>query len=352
MKALRWHAARDVRVDDVEEPGLPSPGFTVVDVAYCGICGSDLAEYRSGPNLMSPRPHPLTGQAPPLTLGHELSGRVSAVADGSRLEAGTRVTVDACWRCNRCDACRSGDYHLCRYGGSVGFHSDGGFAARVSVPEYTLIPLPEGVGDEAAALTEPLAVGLHALGRGHVDAGDDVLVLGFGPIGAAAALCARAVGATPLIVERVPVRLGKAAEMGFATLEAGDELPRRVRRAFGSGGADAVIESTGVAALLPDAVECAKRGGRIVLVGISGRPSRIESRRLALFERSLVGSLGYRHDLPRVVKMMQAGQLDPLPLIGDVVELSDAPAMFSTLASRPDERIKVLVSVADREQRA
>ena len=343
MQALRWHGARDIRLEEVAEPGSPSPGFAVVDVAYCGICGSDLAEYRSGPSLIRTEPHPLTEKAPPLTLGHELSGRVSAVAPGSRLAVGTRVTADACWRCNNCEACMRGDYHLCRYGGSIGLHSDGAFAARIELPEYMLVPLPDGVGDEAAALTEPLAVGLHALDRAATGAGDEVLVMGFGPIGAAAAICARALGARSTVVELDPARQRKAAELGFRTLEAGDELPRRARRLVGGGGADVVVESTGAAAALPDAVECTKRGGRIALVGLPGDPAPIDVKRLVLFERSLVGCLGYRHDLPRVVRMIEAGQIDPTELIGEVIPLADAATVLADLASAPGEKIKVLV---------
>jgi len=343
VQALRWHAAGDLRVESVSEPPDPAPGFANVDVCFCGICGSDVTEYKRGPNLIRPDPHPLTGQAPPLTLGHEFSGRISGVADGSTLELGTRVTADACWRCGSCEACARGDYHLCRYGGSIGLHSDGAFAARVQVPEYTLIPLPDSVPDDAAALTEPLAVGLHALDRAGTAPGEDVLILGFGPIGAAAALCARALGARATVVELDPQRSARADELGFAILEAGAELPRRARRELGNGGADVVVESTGVASLLGDATECAKRGGRIALVGLAGEPAPIDLPRLVLFERSLIGSLGYRHDLPRVVRMVAEGQLDPRPLIGDTVPLAEAAETIAALASAPDPRIKVLV---------
>lgn len=343
MRALRWHAARDIRLEEVEEPAKPAPGFATVEVAYCGICGSDLSEYRNGPQLISPRQHPLTGRQPPLTLGHELSGRVTAVGGDGWPPPGTRVTADACWRCGQCEACTRGDYHLCRYGGSIGLHSDGGFARFVAVPAYTLIPLPDAVGDGAGALTEPLAVGLHALRRCDVAPGDDVLVLGFGPIGAAAAACARALGARPTVVELDPARAARAADLGHATLEAGEQLARRVRRALGSGGADVVIESTGVTAVLAEAVECARRGGAIALVGMGSDPAALEPRRLTLFERSLVGCLGYRHDLPRVVRMVADAHIDPDALIDEVVPLARAPQAFAELASSPEGRIKVLV---------
>jgi (R,R)-butanediol dehydrogenase / meso-butanediol dehydrogenase / diacetyl reductase len=343
MLALRWHAAGDVRLEEVDEPAAPSEGFALLEVAYCGICGSDLAEYRAGPSLISPKPHPLTGQAPPITLGHEFSARVAAVGPGSQLSVGTRVTADACWRCGRCEACRRGDYHICRYGGSIGLHSDGAFAALVAVPEYTLVELTDEVSDEAGALTEPFAVGLHGLDRAGTRPGDDVLVLGFGPIGAASALCARALGARATVVELHPGRRAKAEGLGFATLEAGDDLPRRARRALGSGGADVVVESTGVAQVTGDAVECAARGGRIVLLGLPGTPSEVDLRRVVLFERSLVGSLGYRNDLPRVVRMVSEGQLDPTPVIDQIVGLDAAADTIAELASGPSDAVKVLV---------
>jgi (R,R)-butanediol dehydrogenase/meso-butanediol dehydrogenase/diacetyl reductase len=343
MRVLRWHGRGDIRLEQVEEPGPPPPGFATVEVSLCGICGSDLTEFKSGPAMISPRPHPLSGQAPPLTLGHELAGRVAAVAAGSALATGDRVSADACWRCGRCAQCLAGDYHLCRYGGSLGLHSDGAFAPLVQLPEYMLVPLPDQVEDERGALLEPLAVGLHALDRGGLRAAEDVAAIGFGPIGACAALCARAQGARVTVVERDPSRLAKAAAMGFATLEAGEELPRRLRKLLGSGGADLVVESTGSPAVLAAAIECARRGGRISVVGLPVGLSEIDLRRLVLFERSAVGSLGYRGDLPRVARMLADGSLDVSGLVAETIALEDAPAAFAELAGHPDERIKVLV---------
>jgi (R,R)-butanediol dehydrogenase / meso-butanediol dehydrogenase / diacetyl reductase len=345
VQAIRWHGRGDVRLEDVPEPDAPGPGRAVVEVAYCGICGSDLAEYRDGPKLIRPTPHPLTGQAPPITLGHELSGRVVAADDQLAWPAGTRVTVDACWRCGTCDACRSGAYQRCPDGGSIGLHSDGGLARFVVVPEYCLVAVPDGVPDRHAALSEPFAVALHALDRGAAQAGDEVLVLGFGAIGAASALAARALGARAPVVELEPARQTRAEELGFATLDPGNGLARRVRRLLG-GGADVVVESTGAPALLPVAVECARRGGRVSLVGLGAATATLDPARLVLFERSLIGSLGYQHDIPRALAMMDAGLIDPDAMIAGVVPLGAAVDTIAELAARPDGRIKVLVEPA------
>lgn len=345
MEALRWHGAADVRLDRVARPDAPRQGLAIVAVRYCGICGSDLAEYRDGPKLIRNDTHPLTGQAPPVTLGHEFAGRVLSASDLVRWPTGARVTADACWRCGECEACREGAYHRCRFGGSIGLHSDGAFAERVVVPEYCLVALPDAVSDEKGALAEPLAVGLHALDRAATRPGDHVLILGFGPIGAASALLARSLGARVQVVEIEPGRRARAEALGFSSIEAGDGLPRRVRRSTGGGGADVVVETTGSAAVLPDAVECARRGGRIALAGITSVPTSIDTSRIVLFERSLIGSLGYQNDVQRVVRMMEAGLVDPSGMISEVVPLSDAVNTIKSLAEKPDGRIKVLVDL-------
>lgn len=348
MKALRWHGRGDVRLDDVPEPRPEGATDALIEVSLCGICGTDISEVRSGPGMISLRPHPLSGQAAPVTLGHELVGTLleGSSPDGA-IEPGDRVTVDACWRCGTCPACLRGDYHLCPRSGAIGLHSDGGFAPLVAVPSYTLVAVPDAVDDRQAAQTEPFAVALHALERAATGAGDSVLVLGFGPIGAASALLARALGAFPHVVELDEARRARAEELGLATIEAGEELPRRVRRTLGGGGAEVVVESTGVAALASVAIECATRGGRVAMVGLPSTPSEIDTRRLTLFERSLVGSLGYRHDLPRVLDLVAAGDVDPAPLAEATIGLDQAAEELTRLAASPGGSIKTLVEVRE-----
>jgi (R,R)-butanediol dehydrogenase/meso-butanediol dehydrogenase/diacetyl reductase len=344
MRALRWHDRGDVRLEEVPEPETTDELGALIEVSRCGICGSDLAEVRHGPVLIRSSAHPISGQAPPITLGHELVGTLrSGSSPDGRIEPGMRVTVDACLRCGRCEACARGDYHRCRLGGSIGLHTDGGFAPLVAVPGYTLVAVPDEVSDEQAALTEPFAVGLHALERAGVAAARTVLVLGFGPIGAACAMLAGTLGAQPFVVEVNPERRATAERLGVATIDAGDDLPRRVRRAVGGGGADIVVESTGVAGLLATAIECATRGGRIALAGLPRDEATIDPKRITLFERSLVGSLGYRHDLPRVIDLVAAGRVDPAEIVGAVVSLSEAKETMISMASSPSSTIKVLI---------
>jgi (R,R)-butanediol dehydrogenase / meso-butanediol dehydrogenase / diacetyl reductase len=342
VEALRWHGRQDIRLEEVDDLTESREGMSLIAVSLCGICGTDLAEYQTGPSLIRNDPHPLSGSKPPVTLGHEFVGRVlrSEVA-----APGIRVTADACWRCGACDACLAGDYHLCRYGGSIGLHSDGAFAPVVAVPDYCLVTVPESVSDEAAAQTEPLAVALHALERGAFSPGDDVVVFGFGPIGGAAAMIARGLGARVIVVEKSRPRLEVADRLGFDTLEASEHLPRAVRRELGSGGAQLAVEATGSPAVIPQAVESTRRGGTIVIAGLAKQPASLDTARLTLFERSLVGSLGYRGHLPRVLALVERGVIDPAALVGEIVPLARATDTIRSLAREPDQRIKVLVDV-------
>jgi (R,R)-butanediol dehydrogenase/meso-butanediol dehydrogenase/diacetyl reductase len=220
MLAVRWHGRRDVRLEEVDLSLPLGTGMVEAEVSWCGICGSDVTEYAQGPFAIRPRPHPLSGQQPPLTLGHEFSARIVALGpevDG--LAVGDRIAVDACWRCNRCEACRKGEYNRCPLSGSIGLCSDGGFASRVRVPAYAVVRLPDRVSDEAGALLEPLAVGLHALDRGGAAAGERAAVLGFGAIGATTATVASAMGLDVIVSEPNPARRRRAESLWLPVVE-------------------------------------------------------------------------------------------------------------------------------------
>lgn len=350
MKAGRWHGNHDVRVEEVDLQLPLGAGMIEVEVAFCGICGSDLAEYAYGPFAIRPgRVHALSGQEPPLTLGHELSGRVVAVGDDvTEVAIGDRVAADACWRCNRCRACRSGRYNLCPLSGSIGLCSDGGFAPRVRFPAYCAVPLPDSVSDRAGAMLEPLAVAVHAFDRVDARAGEVCVVLGFGAIGACSALVGRAMGLDVLVSEPGAERRERAVDLGFRVHEPGG-TPRDVARSvreLTDGGADLVVDASGAPPALEAAPDMTVRGGRIALVGLPKHPPALDpARQLVLYERSLVASLGYAHDLPRAAAMIASGALKPEALITNEIRLEDLPDQLRGMAERPGDDVKVLVEL-------
>lgn len=347
MSAVRWHDRLDVRYEEVLAPGEPGKGMVLVDVSLCGLCGTDLTEYLHGPVLIRRTPHPLTGRSAPLTMGHEFVGRVAAVGSGVEgIEVGERVTADACWRCGRCEFCLRGDYHQCRLGGSIGLHSDGALASQALVPDYTVVAVPDSVDDRAAALTEPMAIGIHALDKAGASSGDTVVVVGFGPIGATAALAASLAGLRVIIVEALDGRRAFADRLGFSEVidPAGVDLRREVRSVTRGMGAEAVIDCTGKQALAAESLELVKRMGTLVLVGLGSGPAEIDANRIVLFERRIVGSLGYNHDLPRALAMMATGALAPDALVSEEINLSEAvEGGLKALAEDPGGHLKILI---------
>ncbi|MET7335385.1 2,3-butanediol dehydrogenase [Nonomuraea sp. NPDC005650] len=347
MRALRWHGPRDLRLEEVPEPGLPEPGQALVEVAYCGICGTDVHEYAAGPHMIRSGPHPLTWHRPPLALGHEISGIVRALGGPvPGVAVGDRVAVDPCWSCGTCRWCVRGEYHICPKGGSVGLASPGGLAELVIVPAAGLVRVPDGVSDELAALAEPLSVGLHAIRRGGVAPGDNVLILGGGPIGVAAAIASRVAGAAGVFVsEPVPERRKRIADLATETYDPGaSDVRREVYLRTGRVGPDVVVEATGVPELAAVAISAARRGGRIVLAGIGDRPASLDLTALTFYERTLVGSLGYQYDVPRVVALLDSGALDPARMITGRFPLEAGPELFAGLAAGRGNHLKVLLT--------
>ena len=322
----------------------------LVEVAYCGICGTDVHEYRDGPVMIRRGAHPLTGVSPPMTLGHEFSGRVAALgAPTAGVAVGDRVTVDPCWWCGECFWCRRGDYHICRLGGAVGLASHGALAPLVIVPRSGLVRLPDDVDDRTGALVEPLAVGVHAVRRSGLRAGDRAVITGFGPIGAAVLVAARAAGAaTVTVLEPLPGRRDLALALGAtdAIDPFADDARREVFVRHGRVGPDVVFDCSGVPALLADSVGLVRRGGTVVACGVNHGHAELEVNGIVLYERTVMGSLGYNHDLARVVDLLAGGRLMIDGFVTAVVPLDDAvDGAFGALVNDPGAHLKVLIEV-------
>ena len=172
MRAIVWHAREDVRLEEVPVP-QPGPNQVVIEVARCGLCGSDRREYDVGPFMIPRHRHPLTGHVGPVILGHEAVGRV--IACGTNVaeppETGARVAVDPTWSCGRCAACHRGQRQLCASAGFSGISAHGGLASHMVAAADGLVPIPDHVGDDEAALAEPLAVAVHAMARATLQPG-------------------------------------------------------------------------------------------------------------------------------------------------------------------------------------
>ncbi|RFS84488.1 2,3-butanediol dehydrogenase [Actinomadura spongiicola] len=336
MRAAVWHGARDVRVEDVPSRD-PGPGEVTITVAYCGICGSDLHEYADGPHAIPVgTPHPESGRAAPLTLGHEFSGTVTAVGpDVTGFAPGDRVAVEPHYRCGHCARCLAGEYNLCDHFGFAGLMGDGGLAERAVVPAYMLHKLPDGVSLKQAAVFEPAAVALHGVRRSGLRDGETVAVVGLGPIGLLVVQLAVRYGAGRVIAcDPSPSRRDLAERLGATeTVDAG-ELPVGV--------ADLTFEAVGTERTLNDCLAATRRGGRVVLLGLGGTFS-VDAFALVNNEQSIIASVGYRDCHPELIRLVAEEGMDFTPIVTSVVALPDVVRDgFETLMNTMEE-IKVLV---------
>ncbi len=287
MRALRYHGPRKpLRLEDVPTPE-PGPGEVVVRVRAAGICHTEL-HFLSG--LLD------LGVAP-LTLGHEIVGRIERVGPGVPAErAGERVILYYYVGCGTCVHCLAGDENLCgALRAEHGFVTDGGFAEYVRAPARNAVPLPASVGDEAAA---PIGCGVttavHAAGLASVGLGDWVVVYGAGAVGFGLVQVARLRGARVVAVGRTPAKLEKARALGAeATVRAGDEdVAARIREITGGRGADVVFELVATRDTMAASLASLAKRGRLVFVGYSEDSLQVHPIQLVVGEQVVTASVG------------------------------------------------------------
>lgn len=287
MRAVRYHGPKQpLRLEDVPAP-TPDPGEVVVRVAAAGLCHTEL-HFLSG--LLNLGVHPLT-------LGHEIVGRVERTGSGVREVAeGDRVIVYYYVGCGRCRHCLIGDENLCgALQAEYGFISDGGFAEAVKVPARNCLRLPEQVSDEAAApIGCSVTTGVHALNLARVSSGDMVLVYGIGAVALGIVQLARHAGAEVIAVSRTAAKLDRARALGAAhAIDASAEpVADRVRDLTEGHGADVVMELVATAATMEQSTRALAKRGRLVFIGYSEDSYTVHPIQLVITEASVMGSVG------------------------------------------------------------
>jgi L-iditol 2-dehydrogenase len=341
MNALVLTAYGRLEYMDVPDPRA-GPDEVLVRVAACGICGSDV--------------HGMDGSTgrrlPPVIMGHEAAGVVVEAAPQAKDWAkGDRVTFDSTIYCGQCWFCRQGLTNLCDSRRVLGvscdeYRRDGAFAEYVVVPQRALYRLPEGLSFERAALVEPFAVALHAIGRAPVARDETALVVGVGVIGLSLVQLLRASGCRRLIaVDLDQGRLDLARRLGAdAALNAGSvDIGAEVLGLTDGRGADVAFEAVGVGATLKTAVECVRKGGRVALIGNVSPSAELPLQLAVTRELSLYGSCISRGEYPACLDLMGRRAIDPDPLISAVAPLAEGAAWFDRLRRREGDLIKVIL---------
>ena len=337
--AAVYRGNKTFTVEEVTIPP-PGPGQVQIDVAYCGICGTDLHVYLGH---MDPR----VGFE--RTIGHEMSGVISALgADVSGLSVGQHVVVRPLDHCGSCPACKAGHQHICHTLTFIGIDSDGAFQEKLNVPAHTIHVMPDDLDLSHAALIEPLAVACHDIRRGQVKPGEDVLVIGGGPIGMLVAMVAREAGGNVTISEINENRLAFAQRSGFATVNPKDtDVAKAIHKATGGKGADVVFEVSGSQPGVDLMTAAAATRGRIVMVAIHATKPVIDMFQFFWRELELIGARVYQpEDYEQAIELLARGVVDCDAFITDIQGLADIQSAFEALTQNPNT-MKSMIRISE-----
>jgi len=342
MHAVTFQAPGEVAVEQVAEPALRAPDDAIVRVDASGICGSDLHIYH--------------GRVPVeqgFTIGHEFVGTVlEAGPEVERAQVGDRVLGTFHTACATCTPCIRGDYHRCAHGRTFGHGSklgdlQGAQAEKLLVPRanLTLRRVPEGMSDDVALFAgDVMGTGYHAVAHAGVKAGDTVAVLGLGPVGLCAVQAARASGAAQVFaVDTVADRLAMAERFGATPLHLTDDDPKKAVRVATGGGVDVTVDAVGDPGPLALAVSLTRDAG--VVSGIGAYAGKGEVPLGLAWLKGLSLKLGLANviaHVDRVLALMQAGTLDPAPLVTHHMKLADAAEAYRVYDAR--EALKIVLT--------
>ena len=355
MKAARFHARRDVRIDDVPKPENLAPDEVLVRNRLCGICGTDLHEYAEGPIFISQTPNAFSGASIPQILGHEFSGEIEAVGrDVHHLHPGDRVAIQPHMGPQDGYFGSRGLHFLGTRGAATGLTWPwGGFADYAVMKSYATVKMPEGLTFEQGAMVEPAAVAVTAVDRSGLEPGGSILITGGGPIGALAVMAAHAAGAGQIFLsEPNPARRKRVESLGHS-VTAIDPVANKLKavlqeKTFEGLGCDAAIECAGNPRAIADCIAAVRPRGTVVLVGLTSAKAEISPLDLIVRDVRIQGSLCYPTTLwPRIYAMIESGKLPAARLIDAVIPLKNlVEDGFKPLLDPAGTKLKILVDTA------
>ena len=335
MKAVVCYGDNVLKLEEKPKPEASGRGV-LIKVSAAGICGSDHAVF-SGKGLSWARY--------PVTPGHECSGVVEEVGEEVKgFQKGDGVAVDNYLCCGKCKYCKTGRYFLCEEHAEIGMTIDGGFAEYCVVPDTNLVKLPEGLSPVEAVLVEPLATALRACYDARICAGDRVVVLGCGPLGALLAHVSCLMGGSVYLVgrgERLQWARKKLSAVCVDSTKAGwaDVLRKEI-----GGGAEVAFEASGASDMVLTGTSLLRKTGRLILMGITtGKSGEIPIDDIVLTEKEVIGRVSGMGMFEEAVRLMATKKVDPELFITHRFSLSDYRKAIETEAKRIEGAIKVIL---------
>jgi (R,R)-butanediol dehydrogenase / meso-butanediol dehydrogenase / diacetyl reductase len=351
MKAVVYYGVNDIRY----EPNWPDvrplkKDEVKIEVSWCGICGTDMEDYKYGGFIPVDKPHPESGKKAPIVIGHEYSGRVAEIGkDVKNLTPGQKVAIECVRVCHRCYWCKRGEYASCTNQVSLGQADDGGMADFLIVPAENCIPVPEDTPDDIIALVEPLAVMVRAINKGRIRAGTVVTVVGAGTIGLMGIAAASAAGASKVIaITHGGKRAEVASEMGAThVLNSKEEGWREEFLNITSGlGSEVVIDTGGNIEAIRMAVGLTMQRGRCVINSVVADDMNLPVVDFVINEKELIGTVAHstNREFAWALQFLKDGRIDVNPMVTSRIYIANAVEQGFNRLIQDRNQIKVLVT--------
>lgn len=331
-KLLRYIliSSGEIKEENVDPPTSPQ-NYTLVRVKACGICGTDIHAFHGK--------HPFITL--PIVLGHEFSG--------VEVESGRRVVVEPSIVCGKCYNCKNGRYNICNELKVIGCQLDGAFAEYVAVPKNRIHLIPDSISFEEGALIEPTAVAVHAVRKAQVKPGDNVVVLGAGPIGLLTLEVCKAFGVSEIIITDISdFRLRLAKELGadYTVNVSNIDLIKWLTQKFGVDWVDCIFECVGGSqdSTINQAIEIARKGTKIIVIGVFSKRIPVNISLIQDRELELIGSLMYvNEDFLTAIKLVHQKKVNVRKLISKIMPMKRINEAFKLIEEERERIIKVVL---------
>lgn len=335
MKAIQITTPGVINLIDKKIP-VANEGEALLKVKYCGICGADVASY--------------TGNQPfttyPRIPGHEFSAEIVSVPENDKgLKAGDIITCNPYFNCGGCYACKRGIVNACYDNQTMGVQRDGSFQEYITMPVERLID-GKGLSAQELALIEPFSISCHALSRAEVKEGDNLLIMGAGPIGLFAMIKAKAMGARVMIADMLESRLNLAREYGADMIVNVKEkdLHESALEFTSGNGFDVCVEACGAPETFLSCIDEASHGANIILIGNGKRNTDFLHSIILKKELNIFGSRNaFTKDFEELIDLVASGKVDVMKMVSGIYKKEDAQEAFESLKNNDGSLCKLLI---------
>lgn len=338
MKAIYVEKPFELKIVEVPTPEVQNVDDVKIKVICGSICGSDVGIY-NGKNSLATYPR---------IIGHEFGGVVEAVGTGvTKVKVGDYVAVDPVRSCGHCYACTHGHHNVCSTLEVTGVHRDGGFSEYVVAPEVAVYPVDTNkIPKELLCFVEPYSIGAEINARAQIQAGDQVLVMGSGPIGIAAMQVAKARGAEVMMTDLMDTRLERAKDMGAdRVVNTGvNDVKQAVMEWTNGEGAPVVVDTICAPWSMELSISLSCPAARLVVLGTGNQPSSIAQVEITKKELTVVGSRLSNYRFPEVIELMEAGKLNPEKMCTNVFHFTKVKDALERVMEHQDVECKVALS--------